>query len=133
MPVLLPGSGTPAAAAWIVDAETGLVYEDNLSLASMGRDIKRAAALTAAVSARAATYLADRDVVSLTGDFFGDLHEQYSGLDQRDALLRLAQVCPGRMLGDARQTEAMGTAGVQAEPARRHDVSSIENSARGSL
>jgi hypothetical protein len=81
VPVLLLGSGTPAAAAWIVDAETGLVYEDNLSFASMGRDIKGAAALTTSVAAGAAAYLTDRDVVSLTGDFFGDLHEQYSGLD----------------------------------------------------
>jgi long-subunit fatty acid transport protein len=47
----------------------------------MGRDIKGAAALTTSVSAGGAAYLTDRDVVSLTGDFFGDLRERYSGLD----------------------------------------------------
>ena len=82
LPVLLLGAPVPlAAAAWIADLETGVVYEDNLSFASLGRDIKGAVALTTAASAGAAAYLTDRDVVSLTGDFFGDLHEQYSGLD----------------------------------------------------
>jgi hypothetical protein len=81
VPALLLGHGSLAAAAWIVDAETGVVYEDNLSFASMGRDIKGAVALTTSVSAGAAAYLTDRDVVSLTGDFFGDLHERYGGLD----------------------------------------------------
>jgi hypothetical protein len=75
------GLASPATAAWIADVETGVVYEDNLSFASMDRDIKGAAALVTAVSGGGAAYLTDRHVVSLTGDFFGDLHESYSGLD----------------------------------------------------
>jgi hypothetical protein len=61
VPVLLlehGGHGSLAAAAWIVDAETGVVYEDNLSFASLGRDIRGAAALTTSVSAGAAAHLA---------------------------------------------------------------------------
>ncbi len=80
-PVLWLGLAAPAAAAWIADVETGVVYEDNLSFATMDRDIKGAAALVTSASGGAAAYLTDRHVVSLTGDFFGDLHERYSGLD----------------------------------------------------
>jgi hypothetical protein len=85
-PVLVPvllflGPAPLAAAAWIADLETGVVYEDNLSFAAMGRDIKGDVALTTAASAGAAAYLTDRNVVSLTGDVFGDLHAEYGGLD----------------------------------------------------
>jgi hypothetical protein len=79
--LLLLGFSPPAGAALIVDVETGLVYEDNLSFASKDRDIKGAAALATAATAGVATYLSDRNVLSFTGDVFGDLHEQYSGLD----------------------------------------------------
>ena len=81
VPALLLGHARLAGAAWIADVETGVVYEDNLSFASMERDIKGAAALTTSVSAGVATYLSDRNVVSLTGDVVGDLYERYSGLD----------------------------------------------------
>lgn len=81
VPILLVGLTSPAVAAWIVDLETGVVYEDNLSFASMDRDIKGDAALLTSVSAGAAAYLTDRNIVSLTGDVVGDLHERYSGLD----------------------------------------------------
>jgi hypothetical protein len=82
VPVLLfLGPAPLAAAAWIADLETGVVYEDNLSFAAMGRDIKGDVALTTAASAGAAAYLTDRNVVSLTGDVFGDLHAEYGGLD----------------------------------------------------
>jgi hypothetical protein len=79
--LLLLGFSPPAGAAWIVDVETGLVYEDNLSFASKDRDIKGAAALATVAAAGVATYLSDRNVLSLTGDVIGDLHERYSGLD----------------------------------------------------
>ena len=80
VPILWLGLASPAA-AWIADVETGVVYEDNLSFASMDRDIKGAAALVTSASGGAAAYLTDRHVVSLTGDLFGDLHESYGGLD----------------------------------------------------
>jgi len=79
--ILGVGLASPAAAAWIADVETGVVYEDNLSFASMDRDIKGAAALLTSASGGAAAYLTDRHSVSLTGDVVGDLHERYSGLD----------------------------------------------------
>jgi hypothetical protein len=81
VPILWLGLAPPAAASWIADVETGVVYEDNLSFASMGRDIKGAAALVTSASGGWAAYLSDRHVVSLTADVFGDLHESYSGLD----------------------------------------------------
>jgi len=81
VPVLLLVHAPHAAALWIADVETGIVYEDNLSFASMGRDIKGAAVLATSATAGVATYLSDRHVVSLTGDVVGDLHERYSGLD----------------------------------------------------
>ena len=81
VPVVLLALAPSAAASWIADFESGGVYEDNLSFASMGRDIKGAAALTASGTAGWAIYLTDRDVLSVTGDVFGDLHERYSGLD----------------------------------------------------
>jgi hypothetical protein len=79
--LLLAGPIPPAGAAWIVDVETGVVYEDNLSFASRERDIKGAAALATSASAGVAAYLSDRNVASLTGEVAGDLHERYSGLD----------------------------------------------------
>jgi hypothetical protein len=81
VPILFLGLTPPAVAAWIADLETGVVYEDNLSFASMGRDIKGAAAFTTSAAAGVATYLSDRNAVSLTGDGVGALYEQYSGLD----------------------------------------------------
>lgn len=72
------------------DLETGVVYEDNLSLASLGRDIKGDVALATSASVGWAAYLTDRDVVSLTGDFFGDLHEEYDGLDHVSLGMTLA-------------------------------------------
>jgi hypothetical protein len=81
VPVLLLGLTPSAAASWIVDVETGVVWEDNLSFASMGRDIKGGAAIATSATAGVATYLTDRHVVSLTGDVAGALYEQYSGLD----------------------------------------------------
>ena len=62
VPVVLLGLAPLAAASWIADFETGGVYEDNLSFASMGRDIKGDAALTVFGSAGQAFYLTDRDV-----------------------------------------------------------------------
>ena len=44
VPILWLGLAPPATASWIADVETGVVYEDNLSFASMDRDIKGAAA-----------------------------------------------------------------------------------------
>lgn len=79
--VLLLGLGRPADAAWIADVETGVVYEDNLSFAAKDQDIKGAAALTTSAVAGYAAYLTDRHVVSLTGDFAGDLYERYHGLN----------------------------------------------------
>jgi long-subunit fatty acid transport protein len=81
LPVVLLGLAPAAGASWIVDVETGGVYEDNLSFASMDRDIKDDAALTLSGAAGRAWYLTDRDLVSVAGTLFGDLHEQYSGLD----------------------------------------------------
>ena len=52
--ILWVGLASPAAAAWIADVETGVVYEDNLSFASMDRDIKGAAALLTSASGGAA-------------------------------------------------------------------------------
>jgi hypothetical protein len=75
------GLASPAAAGWIADVETGIVYEDNLPFASKGRDIKGAVALVTSASGGAAAYPTDRHTVSLTADLFGDLHESYSGLD----------------------------------------------------
>ena len=48
--ILWLGLASPAAASWIADVETGVVYEDNLSFASMDRDIKGAAALVTSAS-----------------------------------------------------------------------------------
>jgi hypothetical protein len=81
VPILWLGLAPPATASWIADVETGVVYEDNLSFASMDRDIKGAAALVTSASGGASAYLTDRHVISVTGDLFGDLHESYSGLD----------------------------------------------------
>jgi hypothetical protein len=81
VPILWLGLASPVAAGWIADVESGIVYEDNLSFASMDRDIKGAVALVTSASGGAAAYLTDRHTVSLTADLFGDLHESYSGLD----------------------------------------------------
>jgi hypothetical protein len=66
----------------------------------MGRDIKGAVALTTSASGGAAAYRTDRSVVFRTGDFFGDLHEQYSGLDHASLGMRPSALgalpCPGR-------------------------------------
>jgi hypothetical protein len=43
VPIFVLGLTSPAVASWIADLETGVVYEDNLSFASMDRDIKGAA------------------------------------------------------------------------------------------
>jgi hypothetical protein len=70
----------PADAAWIADVEAGVVYEDNVNLAEMERDIRSDTALGASVSAGGLAHVTDSSVVSLTGDVIGAGYTRFGGL-----------------------------------------------------
>jgi len=81
VPVCLLGHTHRAGAAWIADVEVGLVHEDNVSLGEMERDIKSDTALSTSFSAGASTLLGERNTLSVTGDFIGNVYDRFSGLD----------------------------------------------------
>jgi hypothetical protein len=80
VPVCLLGHFHPADAAWVADVEASLVYEDNVNLAEMKRDVRSDTALGTSVSAGALAHLTDNSVVSLTGDVIGNGYTRFSGL-----------------------------------------------------
>jgi len=78
----LAGSAAPAAgASWTLDAGADAIYEDNVGLAQLNRDIKADTALRTFASAGPVMLLGDSYVLSLTADVAGKLYERFTRLD----------------------------------------------------
>jgi len=78
----LAGSAARAAgASWILDAGADAIYEDNVGLGQLNRDIKSDTAIRAFASAGPAILLGDSYVLSLTADVAGKLYERFTRLD----------------------------------------------------
>ncbi|HYE91635.1 MAG TPA: hypothetical protein VEA38_11475 [Terriglobales bacterium] len=77
----LLGHAPGVSAEWLLDAETGLVYESNVGLSPLRRDVKGDVAASTAVSAGVGTQLDDHTFASLTADVGGQAYGELDGLD----------------------------------------------------
>jgi hypothetical protein len=119
VPVLLLGPAAPACAAWIFDADVGVVYEDNVTLAEMERDIKSDTALGTSISAGAWTVLGDLNTLSATADVSGNVYSRFSGLN---SLALGGTVALRRKLGLGAEAPWVRMAGSAARLDYREDV-----------
>ena len=79
--VCVLGHARAVSATWIFDTDVGVLYDSNVGLGKLGRDIHSDTALNASVSAGRAMQIDDRNVVSLTGDVNGTAWDRFSGLN----------------------------------------------------
>jgi hypothetical protein len=77
-------------AAWVLDAEGGFVFDDNLSRAQLAKDIKSDTAFEASVTAGRQFRLTDSTSVTVTANLRDARYARFSGLDHTDLGLTAA-------------------------------------------